>query len=371
MTLTTKSVKSGHHPDYFLAALVVILTVSGLVILASASSDIGQLKFGDSYYYLKHQITYGLSLGFIGFLIASKLHYQHYRKFAFLLLFLTIVLLTLVFTKFGITTGGASRWLKFGPLTFQPAELLKLTFVIYLAAWLANPKMKRTTDFIGGTLPFFVISGFIGGLLFLQPATSTVFVLIGTGFVMYFLSGAEWRHILAVGLLAAVIVGLLVWSTPYRRARIATFLDSTRDVEGAGFQVNQAKIAIGSGQIFGIGYGKSTSKVNVLPSPFGDSIFAVFAQEFGFVGAGGLVILFGLLVFRLLWLAMKVRDRFGQLLLVGFATIIAFQSLVNMGAISGFLPLTGVPLPFVSFGGTALAVFLVMSGIAVNVSKYT
>lgn len=369
--MTTRALKAGHRPDYFLMALIVLLTLAGLLILASASSELGKLKFNDPYHYLKHQAIYGLSVGVAGFIIGLKVQYQLWRKAALVLLLVNILLLILVFTDLGRAAGGASRWLQLGPITFQPSELLKLTFIIYLSAWLSNPKMNRAKDVWAGLLPFFVICGIVGGLLIFQPATSTVVILLTSGVVVYFLSGVPLRYIFTVGLVAAVVFGLLIWSTPYRLERVMNFLSPEQDVLGSGYQLNQTLIAVGSGGLFGMGYGKSTSKATTLPTPVDDSIFAVAAQELGFVGASSLVILFGLLVFRLFWLGKRMRDPFGQLVLTGFASVIALQSLVNMGAISGLIPLTGVPLPFISFGGTALAVFLTMSGIALNISKYT
>ncbi len=368
--MTNKLTKKGHRPDYFLISIIFLLTIAGLVILASASSEIGRIKFNDSYYYLKHQIMYGLFIGLIGFFATFTVYYQRYRKIAFLLLLLSLGLLALVFTQFGVAAGGASRWLKFGPIIFQPAELVKLTFILYLAAWLSNPKMNRSEDFLTGFLPFLAVSGFIGALLLLQPATTTVVILLGTGVIIYFSSGAKIKHILAVALFAIAALGLIIWITPYRLQRITTFLNSSNDKSGTGYQINQSLIAIGSGGLWGIGYGRSTSKISYLPAPIGDSIFAVAAEELGFIGAGVLITMFGILVFRLFWIAKGLRDKFGQLILVGFGSLIALQSLINMGALSGFLPLTGVPLPFISYGGTALAVFLTLSGIAVNVSKY-
>jgi cell division protein FtsW len=247
---------------------------------------------------------------------------------------------------------------------------LKLTYVLYLAAWLSNPRRNRSEHIGQGFLPFLLISGIIAGLLLLQPSTSVVIILLFTGGVIYFMSGARLMHLVVAGLIGLVAISLIIWGSEYRRQRILTFLDPSSDTRGSAYQITQSRIAIGSGGLFGVGYGESTSKVGYLPAPLDDSIFAIAAQELGFVGASAIVTLFGLLVFRLLWIARRMRDRFGQLLLIGFAAIIALQSVVNMGAISGLVPLTGVPLPFVSFGGTALAVFLVMSGIALNVSKY-
>lgn len=362
--------KKSHQPDYFLISVVFLLTVAGLIILSSASSELGKIKFNDTYYYLKHQIIFGLSFGVAGFLAAYFVPYKNYKRAAFALLIFSIILLALVFTKVGITAGGASRWLKLGPIVFQPAEIVKLTFILYLAAWLSNSKMNRSTDFWTGFLPFILVSGFVAALLVFQPATSTVMILMGAGMAMYFISGARLSHIAIVILAGIAALSIVILLTPYRLQRIATFFNPQKDVSHTSYQINQSLNAIGSGGLLGVGYGRSTSKSSYLPAPVDDSIFAVAAEELGFVGAGTLIILFGILVFRLFWLARNTRDKFGQLILVGFGALVAFQSIVNMGALSGLLPLTGVPLPFISYGGTALAVFMTLSGMAANVSKY-
>jgi cell division protein FtsW len=376
--MRARAAKIGHRPDAFLLVLICVLAVIGLVILASASSYLGQSKFNDSYYYLKHQLTNGLLPGLVGFAVAAFFHYQRYRKLALIILFANLALLVLVFVpSFGITAGGANRWVAIGPVSFQPAEFLKISYVLYLAAWLATPRMNRTRDVMTGLVPFVVMSGVIAALLLAQPATSIVVILLGAGGVMYVLSGASLRHVLMlVGIGCGAIALILLFSytgiiSEYRWKRVQTFLNPAQDTQGAAYQINQAMMTIGSGQFAGIGYGQSTAKVNRLPAPIDDSIFAIAAQELGFIGASVIVALFALLVYRLLWLAGRVRDPFGATALTGFAIIIALQSIVNMGAISGLIPLTGIPLPFVSYGGTALAVFLTMSGIAVNISRYT
>jgi cell division protein FtsW len=362
--------RTRRHPDFFLLGLVFILVVFGLVILSSASSDLGKTKWNDSYYFLKHQLLYGLSLGIVGFLFAYFIPYQNFKKIALILLILNLGLVALVFVPgLGVSAGGASRWIKLGPYTFQPAELLKLTFILYLASWLTDLKSRRAKDFKRGFLPFIVICGIVAGLLIFQPATSTVAILLAAALCMYFLSGAEWKYIFSIISLGALGLAILVIVTPYRLQRITSFLRPSQDSLGSNYHLNQAKIAIGSGELFGTGFGKSTAKTTYLPAVIDDSIFAVMAQELGFIGAASLVVLFLLLTLRLFWMALKSRDQFGKLNLVGFAVIIGLQSLVNMGSISGILPLTGVPLPFISYGGTALAVFMTMSGVALNISK--
>lgn len=364
-----KLFKRAHAPDYMLITIMALLVVGGIAILASASSNLGETRFNDTYYFLKHQIFYGLSIGILGFLVASRFNYAHLKKAAFPMLIISIFLLVAVFTPLGLNARNTNRWIDLGPISFQPAEVLKITYILYLAAWLSNVSMRRTKDLKQGFFPFLIISGIIGALLILQPATSTVAILLGAGLIVYFFSGAPWKYI--VGYLALGVLGLalIVAITPYRRQRIMTFFNSQADTEGAAYHINQAQIAIGSGGLWGVGFGKSTTKISFLPTPADDSIFAVAAEEFGFIGASVIIILFGALVIRMFWIAVHVRDRFGQLLLVGFGTIIALQSLVNIGAISGLGPLTGVPLPFISYGGTALAIFMTMIGISTNISS--
>ncbi len=362
--------KPGHAPDYILVSIVFILTTFGLAMLASTSSYIGVSRFGDPYYFLKNQLLHGFLPGLIFFLIASKLYYKNFKKVALFFLMVSIIGLILVFTPFGASFGGAARWIAFGPITIQPAEIMKLTFIIYVAAWLSNVKMNRQNKLAEGFLPFIGISGVVGLLLLLQPATSTVAVLLAAALIVYFISGAKIRYILFVVLLGALSLMAIVAATPYRMERMRSFINPTVDTQGSAFHFNQLQITVGSGGLWGVGYGNSTGKNTYLPEPIGDSIFAVFAEEFGFVGVVVLGTLFLSLVLRAFLLARKCRDEFGRLLLVGFGSLIGIQAFIHIGANIGFIPLTGIPLPFISFGGTALAMFLAISGIMINVSKY-
>jgi len=338
-------------------------------MLASASSHLGKASFNNSYYFLNHQILNGLLIGALGFLVTVFFPYRQYRKLALGLLILNIILLILVFTPLGVTAKNASRWIAFGPITFQPAELLKITYILYLAAWLSGRRHRRH-DFWVGAFPFSVMTGIVAGLLLLQPATSTVAILIATGFLMYFASGARLRYLAAMIIGGVAAFGAVVYFGPaYRLERLQNFLDPASNVLSGNYQLNQALIAIGSGGLTGVGYGKSTTKIHYLPEPAGDSIFAVIAEEFGFIGSIVLIGLFTALVIKLIVAAKSIRDRFGGLLLVGFGSLIGIQAFVNIAAISGLIPLTGVPLPFISFGGTALAVFMTISGISVNILR--
>jgi cell division protein FtsW len=360
---------SAGTPDYFLLAALCILLVFGLAMLSSASSGLGKQLFNNSYYYLEHQLEFGLTIGLAGFLVGYFVPYYKFKNVAFILLLISMAALVLVFTPLGTAASGSTRWLRFGPLSFQPAELMKLTYILYLAAWLSNSK-KRATDFQSGLLPFAIISGAMAVLLILQPATSTVAILLGAGLVVYFVSGAPWKYIFGIIGVAVAAVALLIFVTPYRMSRIMGFLHPTQNLQGQNYQVNQSLIAIGSGGLWGVGYGQSATKDSYLPTPIDDSIFAVVAEELGFIGAGCLVALFAIVTFRMFWIAKRTGDQFGRMILIGFGTVIALQAFVNMASISGIIPLTGVPLPFVSYGGTALAVFITMSGVALNVTRY-
>ncbi len=359
-------------PDYFFISLVVILVIFGLVMLTSASSDRAKTKFGDSYYYLKHQIINGLLPGILGFFITSLFFYRRFAKASIFLLILNIGLLLLVFTPLGFGAKGATRWLNFQDFSFQPGELLKITFLIYLAAWLSKDQ-SRGKSIVGGFFPFLFLTGSVAALLIFQPSTTTAVIILAVSIVVYFISGARFKFIIAAGLVALLGLSLIFifgGHDNYRLTRIKTFLNPQSNELSSGYQINQTLLSIGSGGIFGVGFGESKTKLNYLPEPLADSIFAIIAEELGFVGAIFLVIAFFLLVWRGLMIAKFSSDNFGKLLAIGFASLIGLQAFINIGAVSGLIPLTGVPLPFISYGGTALAVFLTMCGIIVNISKY-
>lgn len=363
--------RGGHAPDYVFLWTLGILVVFGIFMLSSASSDLGKIKFDDTFYYLKHQIYYGLLPGIAGFLAASFLYYKRWQSMALYLLCMSVAALLLVFTPLGMHSGGATRWISVGPVSLQPAELLKLTFIIYMAAWLSGKRSKRQTSFTEGYLPFLSISGFIALLIVLQPATTTVAIIMLASLIVYFMSGAKFKYIALTVLIGFLGLATLVAITPYRMERVKNYFQPGKvDVLGKGYHSEQAKIAIGSGGAMGVGFGQSTTKYKFLPEPIGDSIFAVAAEELGFAGSIVLISLYILLFTRGLLIANRCKDKFGQLTVIGIISVIAIQTFINIGAISGMLPLTGVPLPFISYGGTALAIFLTMMGVVTNISKH-
>lgn len=360
-----------HAADYSFIILVFAITVFGLIALNSASNVLSNEIFGESYYYLGHQIIFGLSLGTAGFLIAQRVSYRTWQKLAFPIALAGLALLAIVFMPgLGFSYGEARRWLVVGPMTIQPFEVFKPAMIIYLAALLsrkgdAGKVMKESF------VPFFVIFGAAALLLALQPNMSAVVFIFLIAALLYFLAGINLAYLFAVGGLALLSFFGLIKSAPYRMQRWTVFMHPEIDPLGIGYQINQALLAIGSGGMFGLGLGHSVQKWKYLPEPIGDSIFAIIAEELGLFGAGLLIALFVLLAWRGFVIARRAPDRFGFLLATGITGWFFFQAFINMAAISGIIPLTGMPMPFVSYGGSALAVALTASGIIVNVSKFT
>jgi cell division protein FtsW len=354
--------------DLIVVFCTVFLVVVGLVMLASASSNLGKIRFDDTYHYLKHQLMFGVTFGLIGFFLASKIYYRFYEKIAVILILVGLGLLLLVYTPFGLQTGGAERWLQLGPVSFQPAEFMNIAMIIYLAAWLR--KKERTKKIMKGLVPFLIVVGLTTYLLLKQPSTSSAAILLAVSLIIYFASGTKFSHVLAIILIGTIAFSSAIYFSPYRWERVQSFLNPEANQLSSGYHINQTLIAIGSGGLWGVGYGQSTTKIRNLPEPIGDSIFAVIAEEMGFVGTGVLLAIFLLLILRTFQIAARAKDKFGHLLLVGFGSLIAIQAFVNIAAVSGVIPLTGAPLPFISYGGTALVSFMTIAGIINNVSKY-
>ncbi|MBU1557802.1 putative lipid II flippase FtsW [Patescibacteria group bacterium] len=349
---------------------VVILIFSGFFIFSSASLGILTKEGSNLSSVLFNQVFLGLILGTLGMIIASKVNYMHYRKYAFYIFTLSLILSVLVFTPFfGFEHGGAKRWIMIGGQTFQPAEFLKLGFIIYFAAWLTSIKSKVKT-FKYGILPMIILLALTGGILLSQPDTGTFLVIFITAMGMLFTAGAKWRHLFGLVATAGVGFGILTYLRPYVLQRVLTFMDPSADALGAGYQIKQSLIAIGSGQWFGRGFGKSIQKFNFLPEPMGDSIFAVTAEEWGFIGCIFLIALFLFFAYRGLNIASSSTHNFGRLLAIGIVILIVSQSFINMASMLGIFPLTGMPLLFVSQGGTALLFTLLEVGIIFNISKY-
>jgi cell division protein FtsW len=356
-------------PDQILTTTIFALLVFGLVMLSSAGVAISQLRFGDPYYFFKHQLFFGVIPGLVLMYFAQKIDYHFWKKFAFPFFALNLIFLILVFIPgLGLNFQGASRWIRLGPFSFQPSEMLKLSIILYLAAWLES-KREKGADFFEGFLPFLAIVGTVGFLIIKQPDMGTLGSIVLISMAVYFMSGAKWKHLAAMLGLGALAFLALVKFESYRMSRLMVFLHPEMDPRGIGYQINQALLAIGSGGIFGLGLGHSRQKFNYLPEPVGDSIFAIIAEELGMIGAAALVVLFIVFAMRGLKIAKNAPDIFGRLVAVGITSWVIFQALMNIAAISGLIPLTGVTLPFISYGGTSLVFLMTGVGILLNISK--
>ena len=359
------------HPDNLLLGLSITLIIGGLFILASVSASLSQEKFGDVYYLLRRQIIMGLLPGlFLGFL-AYKISLSFVKKWSFPLLLGSLLLLGLVFVPgLGISSGGATRWINFGFFAFQPSEFFKLSFFLYLAAWLAG-KEKKYKNLAATLIPFFVIIGIATILIYVQPNISTLGIILITALIMYFCSGTPWWQSALMFSGSVAFFAILMKTASYRISRISTFLNPNAEPMGLGYQIKQALIGIGSGGIAGLGLGMSRQKFGFLPEPIGDSIFAVFAEETGFIGASILIIIFLLFAWRGFKIIKASNDKFSSLLATGIVSWLTFQAFINIGAMIRIVPLTGIPLPFISYGGSALVVELIAVGLLLNISKNT
>lgn len=356
-------------PNYILIFILFILVTFGLVMISSASVVSSRTEFGDSYYYLKRQIVLGLIPGLVGFFLMQKIHYNTLRKWSFVFLISNLVLLLLVFIPaISSEYNGARSWIEIGSISFQPSEIVKLTFILYLASWFSTHQ-NEIKDFHQVFLPFAMMLGVLSFLLLLQPDVGTLGLILIPGIIMYFLAGGSLKYIFLV--LMAAIGGLLalIKIAPYRMERLLVFLDPKIDPLGIGYQINQALLAVGSGGVFGLGLGHSRQKFNYLPEVQGDSIFAIIAEELGLIGALFLIGMILWFMVECLKIARNAPNKFSQFVVYGITSWIMMQSLINIGANLSLLPLTGIPLPFISQGGTALAIELTAMGIVVNMSR--
>ncbi|MEK9184679.1 MAG: putative peptidoglycan glycosyltransferase FtsW [Patescibacteria group bacterium] len=349
---------------------VLILVVFGFFIFTSAS--LGILARDNSRFdSISFTQLLALGLGLVSLFICARIiPHKFWRKYAFYIFLATIVLNLLLFIpKLGFEHGGATRWITLGSFTIQPSEFLKIGFIIYFSAWLARVKVN-VVKFKYGLLPFIIIAALLGPILMAQSDTKTFVIIAFSGLAMLVSAGARWKDIGAVACIGLLFVGIVAFAKPYAMQRILTFINPASDPLNSGYQIQQSLIAIGSGGMFGRGFGQSIQKFNFLPEPVGDSIFAVYAEEWGFVGALALIALFLFFTIRGLKIATKSGDLFDSFLIVGIIVLIVSESFMNIASMVGIIPLSGVPLLFVSHGGTALIATLGEVGIILNISRY-
>jgi cell division protein FtsW len=364
----SKSNRQSFDSKLFFAVLALLGI--GLVAIASAGVFYAETRFNDDYYFFKRQLLYGLLPGFTALYFLQRVDYRFWRKLVVPIFLTAIILLILVFIPgIGAKVYGASRWIQIGSFSFQPSEMAKLAVLLYLAAWFSSKGAKKVGDFFEGLVPFLAVLSFIAFLILKQPDTGTLGLIFCISVAVFFAAGARISHLAMLLAGALGLLGVLIWLAPYRMQRFLVFLDPEHDPQGVGYHVSQALLAIGSGGVFGLGLGHSRQKFNYLPEPVTDSIFAIFSEEWGLVGATVVLALFVFIAWRGLRIARGAPDDFGRLVAVGVVAWIVSQSFINIAAITGLIPLTGIPLPFISYGGTSLVFLLSAVGILLNISK--
>jgi cell division protein FtsW len=362
--------KARSVPDFWMIAATLGILAIGVVMVYSASAVAAFHDYGDPYYYVKRQLIFAV-LGVVAMFAMMNVDYKLWRKWAVPALLICFGLLIIVLVPgVGVVRGGARSWLGIGSLGIQPSEFTKLAMILFMAKMLSE-QQNKITQFTKGLLPPLAILGAAFALIMLQPDLGTGVVMIGAVLLIIYVAGARPAHIGGLGLVGlAGLVGLIA-AAPYRLERITAFLDPWQDPQGAGYQSIQSLYAIGPGGLVGLGLGMSRQKYNYLPEPQTDFIFSILAEELGFIGGALLILLFLLLVWRGMRVAITISDPFGSLLATGIVGIIAVQVLINIGVVIGLLPVTGVTLPLVSYGGSSLTLLLTALGLLLNLSRYS
>lgn len=354
----------------FLAAIYILLTF-GLLMVLSASSPIAYASSAtnnDSFYYFKKQLMWAI-LGSVAMFITANYNYKKLKHWAFPALAFSVLLLLLVLVPgIGRKINDARRWIYIGPINFQPSEVAKITTIIFFSYSLSK-NYKELSNF-GVFLMYIGIIGVIALVIMMEPHFSCTMLIAATACVLLLVAGAKISHFLILGCCALPAIVLMIVKAPYRLARVVTFLDPFEDIQGSGWQIVQSLYAIGSGGIFGAGLGQSRQKYMNIPEPQNDFIFSILAEEFGLVGAILVSLMFIFLIARGIKIALNAPDMFGTLLATGIVAMIAIQAIVNIAVVTSSMPVTGMPLPFFSYGGTALAITMAEMGIVLNISRH-
>ena len=358
-------------PDYIIMLAVGVLVVIGVLAVYSSSFALGLLEFGDANYFVLRQVMFAIGGATVMWLL-MKSDYRQLRLFSPLLMLAAILgLLAVLMPGIGVEHNGAHRWIAVGgPIPpLQPSEFAKLAIIIYVSAWLAG-RGDNVKSFWLGFFPCVVLVGFVAGLVMLEPDLGTTIVLVLTTMTLVFVAGASLTHVAAFACVGSVVASMLIFTGEYRADRIFAFISAEDDPSGRGFQTLQLLIALGSGGVHGLGLGASRQKFFYVPGAHTDGIFAIIGEELGFIGCAVVIVLFAVLIARGFRVVFRARDDFGSLLAVGIISWIGYQALINLGGVTRTLPLTGIPLPFLSYGGSALLAMLAGIGILLSVSRY-
>ncbi len=348
--------------------ITMMLVAVGIVMIYSASAIYAYEKMGDSLYYLKRHLIY-ISIGLVMMFFAMSVDLKNIRRFSRPIMISALFLLVIVLIPhLGRETAGARRWFRLGLFNFQPSEFAKIAIVIYMADLVAR-KEKMMKSFVGGFVPPIMVLGLTAGLILLEPDLGTAVTIGLVTMMMLYVSGVRTAHILSILLASMPALYLLMFSVPYRRKRIMAFINPWADKQGSGFQIIQSFVALGSGGLFGVGLGQSRQKLFYLPASHTDFIFSIIGEELGFVGTASVVLLFALFLWQGMRIAFKVPDTFTRLLSFGIVAMVSIEAAINIGVTAGALPTKGLPLPFISYGGSALIFHLMAVGLLFNIAK--
>lgn len=351
--------------DFLMFCVIMLLVAIGVVMVYSASSYFAFYKYEDSMYFLKRQGLWAI-LGILCMFTTINIDYHKYKKYSGILMVVTTILLLVVFAFPEIN--GARRWITLGPASFQPSEIAKYMVVIYLAKSIENKGGKIRT-FLYGVVPYLVVAGFYAGLVYAEKNLSIATVIMMVTFIMLFVAGAKMAHLVAV-VIPVILAGVAaILLTPFRLGRLLSFRNPWVDPKGKGYQLIQSFLALGSGGIWGVGLGQSRQKCYYIPEPHNDFIFAVIGEELGLIGCTFIILLFIIFVWRGIVTAVKAKDTFGNLTAIGITSVIGVQALINIAVVTGSIPVTGVPLPFISYGGSSLVLNMMAMGILLNISR--
>lgn len=362
--------KKRSNADLFLILILFLLIGFGIVMIYSTSAIYAEKVYGDNLFFLKKHIAWVI-IGLVGMFVTWRTDYHILRKYSKLLFFLSIGLLCLVYVPgFGRTAGGAQRWLKLGPLSFQPSEIAKLAIIVYLSDILTR-KQRWVTEFWKGLIPPLMAMGIMIGLILKQPDLGTSAAMGLVAFIILFVAGVRFQYLITLILSALPFLFIYIFSAEYRRNRIMSFMDPWKDPEGIGFQIVQSFLALGSGGVFGVGLGQSRQKLFYLPAAHTDFIFSIIGEELGVVGTMLIIILFILLIYLGAKICFGALDLFGHFLALGIVSTIALHAIINIGVVTGSFPTKGLPLPFISFGGSSMAMYLIGFGVLLNIHSWT
>jgi cell division protein FtsW len=359
--------KARSTPDFIIVIVTFVLLAIGVVMVYSSSAVVAAQK-GDPFFFTKRQLIFAI-LGIVSMFVMMNIDYWVWKKWAKTGLIICFVLLVVVLI-IGKEVNGAKSWLGVGAFGIQPAEFTKLGMAVFLAKWLSD-NQKKLGSFTKGLVPTLGIVSLAFGMIMLQPDLGTGTVLLGTSVLMIFIAGARMGHLLGLALLGVAGFAGLILAAPYRIKRITAFIDPWQDPLGAGYQLIQSLYAIGPGGIMGLGIGMSRQKFLYLPEPYNDFIFSILAEELGFIGGTTVLLLFLLLLWRGMRIAITAPDLFGSLLAVGIIGMVAIQVVINVGVVTGMFPVTGITLPFLSYGGSSLTLMLTGIGVLLNISRYS